>query len=89
MFGQEEAKWREEIEKYLPQLRYMSFCGVKSTIRWLMSCVDIKPEHKEIADKMLAIEHASLSAEQKINMCLVAAFPNLREEIHHELGGEG
>lgn len=34
-------KWRDEIEKYIPELIYMSFCGPEATIKWLMGRVKI------------------------------------------------
>ena len=29
-------RWREEIEKYYPELRFMSFCGPQRVIAWLV-----------------------------------------------------
>src|SRR5688572_12659469 len=58
-------QWREEIEKYLPQLSVMSFCGAHSTIKWLMKQVDIKPEQKALADKLLTIEQSHMTNDEK------------------------
>lgn len=74
-------RWREEIEKHLPQLGFMSFAGHTATIEWLMERVTIKPEYKELADKMLAIEASDMSADDKSEARLRACFPNLGPRI--------
>lgn len=73
----ESWKWREEIEKYLPQIRVMSFCGPVSTIKWLMKNVDIKPEHKEMADRLNEIKCSNLPDDDKTKQSLLTIFPNL------------
>jgi hypothetical protein len=70
--------WRDEIKKYLPQISVMSFAGPRSTIRWLMEHVDIKPEHAELANRLKEIEESDLSAEQKTHARLTSIFPGLR-----------
>jgi len=73
--------WREEITKYLPQISVMSFVGPRSTIKWLMDHVDIKPEHKVLAEKLIAIEASGMSKEEKSDTRLQAIFPNLGPRI--------
>lgn len=74
-------RWREEIEKYLPQLGFMSFAGHSRTIAWLMERVEIKPEYKELADKLLAIQASDMSDDDKSEARLRATFPNLGPRI--------
>lgn len=74
-------RWREEIQKYLPQLSIMSFCGPRSTIKWLMEYVTINPEAKELADKWLAIQAADMSDDDKSEAVLRSVFPNLGPRI--------
>lgn len=47
-----DCRWREEIEKYLPQIGMMSFLGPQCTMKWLMERVDIKEPDKTLADKI-------------------------------------
>jgi hypothetical protein len=70
--------WRQEIEKYLPQLTIMSFGGPEQIIKWLFERVDIKPEHAELAKKLKEIEKSDLSDDQKTYARLETLFPNLR-----------
>lgn len=70
-------RWRDEIKKYLPQLSVMSFLGPQSSIKWLMEHVDIKPEPKALADKLLTINNSDLSADDKSEATLRSIFPNL------------
>lgn len=74
-------RWREEIEKHLPQLGFMSFAGPTSTIKWLMERVEIKPEYKELADKLLTIQNSDMSDDDKSEAKLRATFPNLGPRI--------
>jgi len=74
-------RWREQIERHLPQLGFMSFAGPECTIRWLMERVEIKPEYKELADQLIAIEASELSDEDKSEARLKATFPNLGPRI--------
>lgn len=74
-------RWREEIQKYLPQLSVMSFCGPTSTIRWLIEHVTLNPEAKELADKLLTIEASLMSNDDKSEATLRSIFPNLGPRI--------
>lgn len=74
-------RWREEIEKYIPQLGVMSFAGPKATIRWLMERVEIKPEDAKLTANLLAIEASSIPEDDKIDQRLQAIFPNLGKRI--------
>jgi hypothetical protein len=74
-------RWREQIEKYIPQLGVQSFVGPESTIKWLMRAVDIKPEYKELADRLLAIAASELSDDDKSEARLRSIFPNLGPRI--------
>lgn len=74
-------RWRDEITKYLPQLSVMSFAGPQYTIKWLMNHVEIKPAHKELTDKLLAIEASEMSADDKSEARLRSIFPNLGPRI--------
>ena len=65
-------RWREEIEKYLPQLTFMSFAGPKATIKWLFQQVELNPVSAQLAERM----RNAKTAEEQIE----AAFPGLRVE---------
>lgn len=41
--------WRAEIEKYVPELAYMSFAGPESVIRWVMEKIG-KNRHLTLLD---------------------------------------
>ncbi len=74
-------RWREEIEKHLPQLAFMSLAGHKSTIEWLMERVTIKPEYKVLADELLAIQSSDMSEDEKMEARFKSMFPNLGARI--------
>jgi hypothetical protein len=74
-------RWREEIQKYLPQLSVMSFCGPTSTIKWLMEYVTLNPEAKELADKLLGVQASDMSEDDKSEATLRSIFPNLGPRI--------
>ena len=76
--------WRDEIEKYLPQLSVMSFCGPELTIRWLMEQVEIKPEPAALAERLKSIAASDLSEEDKCEARLRSMFPNLGPMIRKE-----
>ena len=40
----EDQRWRREIEKYLPGIKFMSFAGAEATIKWVFEHVEIKNE---------------------------------------------
>ncbi len=75
-------RWREEIEKYLPQLSIMSFCGPTSTIRWLFEHVHLKQEPLALAGHLQAIEEAKdMTDEMKTQARLETIFPNLGDKL--------
>lgn len=81
--------WRKEIEKYLPQLGFMSFGGAERTIRWLMDHVEIKSEHDALTNKLKAIRDSDLPDEQKATERIETMFPKLkgsRNEPGHRKG---
>ena len=95
-FQQRDWRWREEIEKYFPQIGVMSFCGPVSTIRWLMGRMTMHPDDKALADRLTAIRNdLTLTDSEKADKRLTSIFPNLRgdsdgpgrEESQREGGG--
>jgi len=72
--------WRKEIEKYLPQLAVMSFCGPIRTIAWLMERVTIKDEHRQLADKLNEIRDSDLSEAEKGRAEIETMFPKLARD---------
>lgn len=70
--------WRAEIEKYLPQLGFMSFAGAQRTIRWLMDHVEIKPEYDAQTNKLKAIGDSDMPEDKKAMARIETMFPKLK-----------
>lgn len=77
-FQQRDWRWREEIEKHIPQISVMSFLGPESTIRWLMKQVELKPNVAALANEIKEIQASGKSDDEKAKGRIEAIFPKLK-----------
>ena len=76
---EKDVKWHNEISKYVPQIRVVSFFDPKIVLNWLFNQVELRPEQLKLANEIRRIQASDLSESQKSSDIIEVMFPKLKK----------